>query len=47
MNTESSKDDHIRDNIFLGHNWRESKASETLSGLFNRESRIYTVHPAC
>ena len=23
------------------HNWRASEASETLSGLFNRESYIY------
>ena len=24
--------------------WRASKASETLSGLFNRESRIYKTY---
>ena len=27
--------------IFLVYNWRASEVSETLSGLFNRESRIY------
>ena len=27
-------------------NWRASKASETLSGLFNRESRILSVSEA-
>ena len=25
-------------------NWRASEASETLSGLFNRESRIYILY---
>ena len=25
------------------YNWRASEASETLSGLFNRESRIYVL----
>ena len=25
----------------IHYNWRASEASETLSGLFNRESRIY------
>ena len=25
------------------HYWRASEASETLSGLFNRESRIYVI----
>ena len=29
------------DATLFKHNWRASKASETLSGLFNRESRIY------
>ena len=26
------------------YNWRASEASETLSGLFNRESRIYILY---
>ena len=33
------------------YNWRASEASETLSGLFNRESRIYIynyiIYSAC
>ena len=35
----------IMGTIFLVYynNWRASEASETLSGLFNRESRIYIL----
>ena len=34
---------HIRNRRMYIYNWRASEASETLSGLFNRESRIYIL----
>ena len=33
----------IMGTIFLVYNWRASEVSETLSGLFNRESYIYIL----
>ena len=30
-----------RSEMWIGSSWRASEASETLSGLFNQESRIY------
>ena len=35
-------DNFLFSSILL-NNWRASEASETLSGLFNRESRIYIL----
>ena len=38
MTLYDSDSDHL---FAIYNNWRASEASETLSGLFNRESRIY------